>query len=83
MHQDKAAILDQLELIFQDTFVESNNLAFSIDTIRDDVAEWDSLSHIRLLTAIEASYGVQFDLEEIVNMTTVATIVDLLYEKLN
>jgi acyl carrier protein len=82
MHQDKAAILDQLELIFQDTFVESN-LAFSIDTNRDDVAEWDSLSHIRLLTAIEASYGIQFDLEEIVNMTTVATIVDLLYEKLN
>ncbi|MDC8445219.1 MAG: acyl carrier protein [Nitrosomonas sp.] len=82
MHQDKAAILDQLKFIFQDTFVDSN-LAFSIDTSRDDVAEWDSLSHIRLLTAIEASFDVQFDLEEIVNMTTVATIVDLLYEKLN
>lgn len=82
MHQDKAAILDQLELIFQDTFVESN-LAFSIDTSRDNVTEWDSLSHIRLLTAIEASFDVQFDLEEIVNMTTVAAIVDLLYEKLN
>lgn len=54
-----------------------------MDTRRDDVAEWDSLSHIRLLTAIEASFGVQFDLEEIVNMTSVAAIVDLLYEKLN
>ncbi|GJL75499.1 MAG TPA: acyl carrier protein [Nitrosomonas sp.] len=81
MSQDKAAILDQLALIFQDTFTE-NSCTFSIDTTRDDIEEWDSLSHIRLLTAIEASFGIQFDLDEIGNMTDVATIVDLLHEKL-
>ena len=81
MSQDKAEILDQLELIFQDTFTESHH-AFSIDTTRDDIEEWDSLSHIRLLTAIETSFGVQFDLDEIGNMADVATIVDLLQAKL-
>ena len=50
--------------------------------IDDDIEEWDSLSHIRLLTAIEANFGVQFDLDEIGNMTDVATIVDLLHQKL-
>ena len=82
MRQDKAEILDQLELIFQDTFTEIDQ-TFSIDMARDDIEEWDSLSHIRLLTAIEAGFGVQFDLDEISNMTDVATIVDLLSEKLH
>ncbi len=81
MSQNTAEILDQLELIFQDTFTESQ-YAFSSDTTRDDIEEWDSLSHIRLLTAIEASFGVQFDLDEIGNMADVATIVDLLQAKL-
>ncbi|MCP5244666.1 MAG: acyl carrier protein [Burkholderiales bacterium] len=81
MKQDKAEILEQLELIFQDTFTEINH-TFSIDMARDDIEEWDSLSHIRLLTAIEAGFGVQFDLDEITNMNNVATIVDLLSEKL-
>ncbi|SER12215.1 acyl carrier protein [Nitrosomonas sp. Nm51] len=81
MSQDKAVTLDQLELIFQDTFTE-NTYAFSVNTTRDDIEEWDSLSHIRLLTAIEANFGVQFDLDEIGNMTDVATIVNLLHEKL-
>ena len=74
-------IIDQLKSIFQDTFTE-NNYEFSIETSRDDVEEWDSLSHIRLLTAIETHFSVQFDLDEIGNMTDVATIVDLLNEKL-
>ena len=81
MNQDKAVILDQLESIFQDTFTD-NTYAFSANTTRDDIEEWDSLSHIRLLTAIEANFGVQFDLDEIGNMTDVATIVDLLHQKL-
>ncbi len=82
MNQDKSEIIDQLRSIFQDTFTE-NTHEFSINTIRDDVEEWDSLSHIRLLTAIETHFGVQFDLDEIGDMTDVATIVDLLEEKLN
>ncbi|SEN31827.1 acyl carrier protein [Nitrosomonas marina] len=81
MSQDKEAILDQLNSIFQDTFTE-NNYSFSINTTRDDIEEWDSLSHIRLLTAIEANFGVQFDLDEIGNMIDVSTIVDLLHAKL-
>ncbi len=81
MSQDKVAILDQLGSIFQDTFTE-NDHPFSMDITRDDVEEWDSLSHIRLLTAIETSFDIQFDLDEIGNMTDVATIVDLLHEKL-
>ena len=81
MSQDKAAIFDQLKLIFQDTFTEIS-CTFSSDATRGDIEEWDSLSHIRLLTAIEANFSVQFDLDEIGNMTTVSTIVDLLHEKL-
>jgi len=81
MKQNKAEIFTQLELVFLDTFTDGNCL-ISIDTERDDIEEWDSLSHIRLLTAIETSFDIQFDLEEIGNVSNVASLVDIIHDKL-
>ena len=82
MNQNKEEILTQLESIFQDTFTD-NSYVFSVDMNREDIDGWDSLSHIRLLTAIEADFDLQFDLEEIENLSNVATIVDVLHNKLH
>ena len=81
MNQNKAEILAQLEPIFLDTFTDSN-CTISLDTERDDIEEWDSLSHIRLLTAIETDFDIQFDLDEISNISSVASIVDTIHDKL-
>lgn len=80
MSIEKAAILEELESIFHDTFTDGA-YDFSMETLREDVEGWDSLNHIRLLTAIEAHFEVQFDLDEIENMSSVAYIVDTLFQK--
>jgi len=74
------AILKSVEEIFLDTFSD-DSYQFSRDTTSDDIAEWDSLSHIRLLTAIESEFGFQFDIDEIELLSSVSAIVNLVASK--
>lgn len=80
MSTDEPTTLKQLKEIFLDTFLD-DSYEFSIETTSDDIEEWDSLNHIRLLTAIEAEFGVQFDIREIEQISSVATTVELLLKK--
>jgi len=80
MSENKQAILKRLEEIFQDTLAEGD-YQFSMDSTSSDIEEWDSLSHIRLLTAIEAEFGIQFDISEIELLSSVSVIVDMIHNK--
>lgn len=80
MSEEKVEILQQLESIFHDTFSDGD-YDFSMETIREDIEGWDSLNHIRLLTAIETHFEIQFDLDEIENMSSVESIVDTLQRR--
>jgi len=81
MKTDTTDILNKLESIFLDTF-SGTEYKFSTDTTRDDIDEWDSLNHIRLLTAIESEFSFQFDLDEIEDISSGSTIADLIKNKL-
>jgi acyl carrier protein len=35
------------------------------DMRREDTGAWDSMSHLRLVTAVESAFGVRFTMEEI------------------
>ena len=82
MNTETADILQKLESIFLDTFSDTG-YEFSSETAREDIDEWDSLNHIRLLTAIESEFGFQFDLEEIDDITNVSSIADIIKNKLS
>lgn len=82
MSTQTSDILEKLNSIFLDTFTDSG-YEFSGDTTRDDIDEWDSLNHIRLLTAIESEFGFQFDLDEIEDISSVSTIADIIQNKLS
>ena len=38
---------------------------------RDEVPGWDSLAHLRIITAFEAQYGVRLSMEQIAGIRTV------------
>lgn len=50
--------------------VESISASDSIDGLPG----WDSAGHLNLIMAIEAEYGVQFEIEELESLTNVAAI---------
>lgn len=47
----------------------------------DDLEAWDSFRHLQLMLAIEGEYGVQFDPQQIPNLTSVAKIQEALEAK--
>lgn len=48
------------------------------DLRRESLAEWDSLNHLRLISAFEEEFGVQLSTSEIVNISSVREFEQLL-----
>ncbi len=66
--------------IMVDVF-DLDDLEVTTDTTAADVEEWDSLSHIRLIVAIERKFGFKFRNSEIEGLKTVGDLVSLIDTK--
>jgi acyl carrier protein len=74
------AIYAQLTEIFHDIF-DDENLRVTPELTADDVDEWDSLSHIRLILAIEKKFGLKFSAAEVGRLRNVGEFVALIESK--
>jgi len=63
-----------------DTF-DVDDLTVTRETTAADIEEWDSLSHIRLIVAIERAFGVKFSNAEIERLRNVGELVDTIASK--
>jgi acyl carrier protein len=73
-------IADKLATIFREAF-EDDSIEFTLALTADDLEAWNSLGHIRLITALEEAFQVRFDLDEIESLNSVARILDSLKSK--
>lgn len=73
-------ILLQLQEIMTDTF-DLDALEITSDTTAADIEEWDSLSHIRMIVAVEREYGFQFTNAEIEGLNNVGELVKAIGKK--
>ena len=48
----------------------------------DDVENWDSLSHVSLVSELESTFQVRFEIEEIMEMENVGAMAQLVARKL-
>jgi acyl carrier protein len=51
------------------------------DLLKSEVGTWDSLKQMDLVISLEREYGIALDIPDIVRMTSVASIIDVLKEK--
>lgn len=63
--------------------VISDTLGISLQAIdsslrREDEDAWDSLNHLRLVTAIEQTFGIQFSMDDIQSSNSVDDLVKVL-----
>ena len=77
---NRTQIFDDLNAIFADV-LDLDDVALADATNADDIEEWDSLSHIRLIVSVERHYGIKFSNAEIESLKTVGDLVDRVIEK--
>lgn len=78
---NRSEILDTLTTIMRDVFDEEDLVATE-ETTAEDVADWDSANHVRLIIAIEGELGIRFETDEITAPDTVGELIDLIEAKL-
>ncbi len=57
-------ILQQVNSIFKDV-LDNENITIKKETTAEDVEDWDSLTHIQLVVAIEKHFKIRFSANEI------------------
>lgn len=73
-------ILNNLATIMKNTFNE-DDLKITVETTAEDIDEWDSLSHIELISNIESHYGIRFALGELQDLKNIGDMISLIQSK--
>lgn len=77
---DRKELLDAISRLLGD-IVDDDTLALTEEMTADDVADWDSTNHVRLMIAIESAFDVRFDSSEIAAPENVGALLDLIEAK--
>lgn len=71
----------ELTDIFRKTFSDET-LILADEMTANDVDNWDSLSHMLLITEIESHFSIKFKLRELNKLKNVGILIDLIKEKI-
>jgi len=79
MLTNRSEVIAKLQLIFDDIFLEPVSLTPELSA--NDVPEWDSLTHISLLLAVEKAFGIRFRVGEVEGTNNVGEFADLIAKR--
>ncbi len=74
-------ILARVQEVFRDE-LELDDLVLTDETTADDVEEWDSLSHVQLVVALEKAFNIKFSSREILSWDNVGDLIDCISRKI-
>lgn len=74
-------LMERLAEVFREVF-DDESLEISDATVAADVADWDSLNHVKLVVAVESAFGVRFTNREIAGWESVGDMRRALSAKL-
>lgn len=78
---ERNTVLAEVQDIFRDV-LDDEEIVLTDATSADDIEEWDSLSHIQLIVAIEKHFKIKFTSKEILSWKNVGELVDSTMSKL-
>ncbi|MAY20115.1 MAG: acyl carrier protein [Erythrobacteraceae bacterium] len=76
----RSDIASKVVEIMEDVFDE-DDIAYDDAMTAADIEEWDSLSNIRFVVAIEKEFDIRFSNSEIADLENVGQMVDLIASK--
>ena len=78
---ERDEILNRVQEVFRNE-LETEDLVLNDETTANDVEEWDSLSHVQLVVALEKALCIKFTSREILSWDNIGDLVDCIEKKL-
>lgn len=78
---ERSEIFDKVVEICKDVF-NNEDLNLTETSCAADVEEWDSLTHLGVISDIEEEFNIQFTLDDIINATNLGELVNALIKHL-
>ena len=69
-------IFEKLNEVFSDVFDE--DITVTPETTSADIEEWDSLTHITLISEVEDTFGMKFSMKDVLGMQNVGEMADII-----
>ena len=77
---DGPQVYTRLSEIFHEVF-DDDGIKVTPELTADDVEEWDSLSHIRLILTVEKAFAIKFSAAEVGKLKNVGELAALIQAK--
>lgn len=74
-------VRQRLQQVMRELF-DDDDLEIRDDLTAEEVPEWDSLAHVRLIVAVEKEFGVRFTSAEVGDIDTAGALIGLIESKL-
>lgn len=78
---ERNEIIGKLTSIFKDVF-NNQSLILKDSLTANDVDNWDSLTHMLLITEIEEGFSIKFKLKDLNKMRNVGDMIEIIMSKL-
>jgi acyl carrier protein len=79
---DREELLEKVRIAFKSAF-DVDPKTITIDTVPSDVSSWDSMGHVTLASSLEQTFGLTFDVDDLMAMENVKEICRIVQSKLN
>ncbi len=72
-------IYERLNRVFREVF-DDDTITVNASTTAADIDDWDSLTHIQLIAAVEDEFGVKFSMKQVSSMKNVGEMAEIISE---
>ncbi len=77
---DAQEVMTKLTAVFRDVFSD-DGIELKETTTAGDIEDWDSLSHVNLIVAVEKAFKVKFTTREVQGLKNVGELVALIVRR--
>ncbi len=78
---ERSEVFNKLTEIFRSVF-NSKNLQINEELTANDIDNWDSLTHMLLISEVEKKFSIKFRLKELNKMRNVGDLLDMIVSKI-
>jgi len=79
---DRSLVTEKLTTIFRTVF-NDEAIVLRDDLTANEVANWDSLTHMLMIGEVEKEFSIKFKLKELGKLEDVKSLIDLIEHKMN